>query len=69
MSGWWGTARHINYLGDWLMSWAYCLPTLAAGYKITPSLLYPGTRVISQGEAKGCVHTCPHGIDGFVTAY
>lgn len=19
VSGWWGTARHINYLGDWLM--------------------------------------------------
>jgi hypothetical protein len=25
-SGWWGTARHINYLGDWLMSVAWCLP-------------------------------------------
>lgn len=25
--GWWGTSRHINYLGDWLMSWAWCLPT------------------------------------------
>ncbi|BFZ65280.1 erg24, C-14 sterol reductase [Saitoella coloradoensis] len=26
-SGWWGTARHINYLGDWIMAWAWCLPT------------------------------------------
>lgn len=26
-SGYWGAARHINYLGDWLMSWAFCLPT------------------------------------------
>ncbi|KAL1935543.1 hypothetical protein VTP01DRAFT_4683 [Rhizomucor pusillus] len=25
-SGWWGKARHINYLGDWLMSIAWCLP-------------------------------------------
>ncbi|RCI07221.1 hypothetical protein CU098_013953 [Rhizopus stolonifer] len=25
-SGWWGQARHINYLGDWLMSVAWCLP-------------------------------------------
>ncbi|KAI7853410.1 ergosterol biosynthesis ERG4/ERG24 [Circinella umbellata] len=25
-SGWWGKARHINYLGDWLMSAAWCLP-------------------------------------------
>lgn len=27
VSGWWGMARHINYLGDWLISWAYSLPT------------------------------------------
>lgn len=27
ISGWWGTARHINYLGDWVVAWAYCLPT------------------------------------------
>jgi Delta14-sterol reductase len=46
-SGWWGTARHINYLGDWLMSWAYCLPTLLAGYKIKESILTPGTRLVS----------------------
>lgn len=25
--GWWGSARHINYLGDWIMAWAWCLPT------------------------------------------
>lgn len=25
--GWWGTARHTNYLGDWIMAWAWCLPT------------------------------------------
>ena len=36
-SGWWGAARHINYLGDWLMSWAYCAPTGLAGYIIRPS--------------------------------
>jgi delta14-sterol reductase len=27
ISGWWGTARHINYFGDWLIAWAYSLPT------------------------------------------
>lgn len=27
VSGWWGTARHINYFGDWIMAWAWCLPT------------------------------------------
>ncbi|KAL2826881.1 ergosterol biosynthesis ERG4/ERG24 [Aspergillus cavernicola] len=33
-SGWWGLARHINYLGDWLMSWSYSLPTGISGYVI-----------------------------------
>ncbi|KAJ5575279.1 hypothetical protein N7450_009178 [Penicillium hetheringtonii] len=37
-SGWWGLARHINYLGDWTMSWAYCLPTGIAGYTIIESI-------------------------------
>lgn len=27
VSGWWGLSRHINYLGDWVMAWAWCLPT------------------------------------------
>ncbi|KAI9471983.1 MAG: ergosterol biosynthesis ERG4/ERG24 [Benjaminiella poitrasii] len=25
-SGWWGVSRHINYLGDWLMSLSWSLP-------------------------------------------
>ncbi|KAL6780647.1 ERG4 [Auxenochlorella protothecoides x Auxenochlorella symbiontica] len=29
-SGWWGLSRHPNYLGDWLMAWAWCLPTGSA---------------------------------------
>ena len=38
VSGWWGSARHINYLGDWIMSWGNCLPTGIAGYSIIQSL-------------------------------
>lgn len=34
ISGWWGASRHINYFGDWIMSWSYCLPTGVAGYVI-----------------------------------
>ncbi|KAI9751169.1 MAG: erg24, C-14 sterol reductase [Lichina confinis] len=34
VSGWWGGARHINYLGDWIMAWAWCLPTGLAGYLV-----------------------------------
>ncbi|EON63431.1 hypothetical protein W97_02658 [Coniosporium apollinis CBS 100218] len=41
VSGWWGTARHINYLGDWIMSWAYCLPTGVAGYLIQQRSIKP----------------------------
>jgi protein-S-isoprenylcysteine O-methyltransferase Ste14 len=26
ISGYWGAARHINYLGDWIMGLAWCLP-------------------------------------------
>jgi protein-S-isoprenylcysteine O-methyltransferase Ste14 len=29
-SGWWGLARHVNYLGDLLMGLAWCLPCLFA---------------------------------------
>lgn len=24
---WWGYSQHINYFGDWLISWAWCLTT------------------------------------------
>ncbi|EGD84195.1 hypothetical protein H112_07883 [Trichophyton rubrum D6] len=37
-SGWWGMARHINYLGDWIMAWTYCLPTGMAGFAMMESL-------------------------------
>ncbi|KAI8147973.1 ergosterol biosynthesis ERG4/ERG24 [Fennellomyces sp. T-0311] len=26
ISSWWGMSRHINYLGDWMMAWSWCLP-------------------------------------------
>ncbi|KAL3228529.1 Delta(14)-sterol reductase ERG24 [Nakaseomyces bracarensis] len=25
--GWWAKSQHINYFGDWLISWSWCLPT------------------------------------------
>ena len=52
-SGWWGRARHINYLGDWIMSWSYCLPTLLSGYKLTDTILHPGMRLVSTDGMKG----------------
>ncbi|KAF2128830.1 ERG4/ERG24 ergosterol biosynthesis protein [Dothidotthia symphoricarpi CBS 119687] len=67
VSGWWGRARHINYLGDWFMSWSYVLPTALSGYVIQNAVQHPvtatqtdafffrnsyGTYVV-PGEAKG----------------
>ncbi|KAK3942338.1 delta(14)-sterol reductase [Diplogelasinospora grovesii] len=60
ISGWWGIARHINYLGDWLQAWPYSLPTGMAGYVIlSAGTNAPGAikmldgREVVQGEAKG----------------
>lgn len=53
VSGWWGAARHINYLGDWIMGWSYCLPTGIAGYLIHPSSTLSSETDVIQGEAKG----------------
>ncbi|KAI9883585.1 MAG: hypothetical protein M1823_004638 [Watsoniomyces obsoletus] len=62
-SGWWGQARHVNYLGDWIMAWAWCLPTGLAGYLITqkiPETFYGGThpsediqKIVVPDDAKG----------------
>ncbi|KAF2757865.1 sterol C-14 reductase-like protein [Pseudovirgaria hyperparasitica] len=54
-TGWWGTARHINYLGDWLMSWSFCLPTAIAGYVIERDSIAGilGPKKVVPGEAKG----------------
>ncbi|PQE33131.1 Delta(14)-sterol reductase protein [Rutstroemia sp. NJR-2017a WRK4] len=63
ISGWWGTARHINYFGDWIMAWAYCLPTGIAGYLVhhvpthkqslaDGSFVYSDMEV-TQGDARG----------------
>ncbi|KAI9736673.1 MAG: erg24, C-14 sterol reductase [Cirrosporium novae-zelandiae] len=48
VSGWWGTARHINYLGDWIMAWSYSLPTSIAGYRVLKD-----TGVVTQEDMRG----------------
>ncbi|KIY00154.1 uncharacterized protein Z520_03839 [Fonsecaea multimorphosa CBS 102226] len=56
VSGWWGRARHINYFGDWFMSWSYCLPTGVAGYVINNyqnPVTGQVTREVVQGDARG----------------
>lgn len=52
-TGWWGRARHINYFGDWIMGWSYCLPTGIAGYVVKSRSLTGSTIEVVQGEARG----------------
>ncbi|KAK2016153.1 C-14 sterol reductase [Colletotrichum eremochloae] len=61
--GWWGKSRHINYLGDWIQGWPFCLPTGIAGYQILSAgsvgSAAPGVftmldgREVVQGAARG----------------
>lgn len=55
VSGWWGMARHINYLGDWIMSWAWCLPTGFAGYVVqhTSNAPITGAKSPADGSLMG----------------
>ncbi len=52
ISGWWGTARHVNYLGDWIMAWSYSLPTGIAGYVIQQTPPSSKNEAV-QGDARG----------------
>ncbi|KAK4034864.1 delta14-sterol reductase [Parachaetomium inaequale] len=58
--GWWGRARHVNYLGDWLQSLPFCLPTGITGYVILPAgaatgagaaMMLDGRQVVPGGAA------------------
>jgi len=40
VSGWWGLARHVNYLGDWIMGLAWCLPTGIPGLRAAVPYFY-----------------------------
>ena len=62
-SGWWGAARHINYLGDWMLSWAYCLPTLFAGYVIQPSTPFRDHPYADQGYKIPDDHSVRGGVE------
>jgi Delta14-sterol reductase len=63
VSGWWGVARHINYLGDWLQAASYCLPSGMAGYLVAAAGSEAGSaegafkmadgRVVVPGVAQG----------------
>ncbi|KAI5293614.1 erg24, C-14 sterol reductase, partial [Ascosphaera acerosa] len=57
ISGWWGMARHINYLGDWILSWSYCIPTGIAGYVIVNQLdsdsLQPQRTAVQTEQVRG----------------
>lgn len=46
-AGWWGIARHINYLGDWLQALPFSLPTAFSGYILLPA----GSAVLDASQA------------------
>ncbi|CAK7266000.1 erg24, C-14 sterol reductase [Sporothrix epigloea] len=50
VSGWWGLARHINYLGDWIQAWPYSLPTGLAGYVVIAADSVAATAAVAAGE-------------------
>jgi len=50
VSGWWGVARHVNYLGDWLLGLAWCLPCGAGSCVPYFYAVYFG---VLLGEEKG----------------
>lgn len=53
-TGWWGIARHINYLGDWIMGWSYSLTTGVAGFVVQKSNVLSNNNVeLVPGEARG----------------
>ncbi|KAK7749274.1 erg24, C-14 sterol reductase [Diatrype stigma] len=59
VSGWWGVARHINYLGDLTQAFPYSIPTGFAGYAILSAgtnaegaLKMRDGREVVQGDAK-----------------
>lgn len=50
VSGWWGLARHINYMGDWIQAWPYSLPSGFAGYAILAADSAGAAAAIASGE-------------------
>ena len=55
-------SRHMNYLGDWIQSMPFSLPTAIAGYMILPAsehitdpeaVRMSDGRVVVPGEARG----------------
>ena len=64
VSGWWGVARHVNYLGDWLMGWAWCLPT---GFQSIIPYFYVAYFGVLLGEPSARALLCPAALRCNVT--
>lgn len=66
VSGWWGLARHINYLGDWIMGWSYCLPTGIAGYVVRQGSTFSTGNVPkpADGSVRGATTMGAHIVQG-----
>lgn len=47
---WWAMLQHINYLGDWMMAWAWCLPTGTATPLTYFYVVYFGTLLVHRQQ-------------------
>lgn len=53
--GWWSKSQHINYFGDWLIGWSWCLPTGAMTLLTYFYVIYFGVLLVhrqTRDEAK-----------------
>jgi hypothetical protein len=50
VSGFWGLARHMNYLGDWLMALSFSLPTLFGSVVTYFYPIFLGSLLISRQQ-------------------
>lgn len=55
VDGWWKLSQHINYFGDWLIGWSWCLPTGTMTILTYFYVIYFGTLLVhrqTRDEAK-----------------
>ena len=63
VSGWWGLARHINYFGDWVLAWSWCLPCGFASPVPYFYVAYFGALLVHRDRRDGAACAVKYGAD------
>jgi Delta14-sterol reductase len=63
LSGWWGKARHINYMGDLMMALAWCLPCLFGSAVPYFYLIYFTTLLVLRERRDNAMCASKYGDD------